>query len=68
MFKYKLYYDGGFLRDSEDLGYTFETEEEAKEDAEMEIESRIADWEIDGCEYDKELFEVIIEEVWDYDR
>ena len=43
MFKYKLYYDGGFLRDSEDLGDTFETEEEAKEDAEMEIESRIAD-------------------------
>ena len=28
----------------------------------MEIESRIADWEIDGCEYDKELFEVIIED------
>ena len=63
MFKYKLYYDGGFLRDSADLGYTFETEEEAKEDAKMEIESRIADWEIDGCEYDIELFEVIIEEV-----
>ena len=30
MFKYNLYYDGGFLRDSADLGYTFETEEEAK--------------------------------------
>ena len=63
MFKYKLYYDGGFLRDSEYLGYTFESEEEVQEDAEMEIESRIADWKIDGCEYDKELFEVIIEEV-----
>ena len=63
MFKYKLYYDGGFLRDSVDLGYTFESEEEAQEDAEMEIESRIVDWELDGCEYDKELFEVIIEEV-----
>ena len=63
MFKYKLYYDGGFLRDSADLGYTFESEEESQEDAEMEIESRIADWELDGCEYDKELFEVIIEEV-----
>ena len=63
MFKYKLYYDGGFLQDSADLGYTFESEEEAQEDAEMEIESRIVDWELDGCEYDKELFEVIIEEV-----
>ena len=52
MFKYKLYYDGGFLRDSAGLGYTFESEEEAQEDAEM-----------DGCEYDKKLFEVIIEEV-----
>ena len=65
MYKYKIYYDGGLLCDSSEMneGYTFETEEEAKEDAEMEIESRIADWEIDGCEYDKELFEVIIDEV-----
>ena len=63
MFKYKLYYDGGFLQDSADLGYTFESEEEAQEDAEMEIESRISDWEIDGVEYERELFEVIIEEV-----
>ena len=63
MYKYKLYYDGGFLRDSADLGYTFESEEEAQEDAEMEIESRISDWEIDGVECEKELFEVIIEEV-----
>ena len=63
MYKYKLYYDGGFLRDSVDLGYTFESEEEAQEDAEMEIKSRISDWEIDGVEYERELFEVIIEEV-----
>ena len=65
MYKYKIYYDGGLLCDSSEMneGYTFETEEEAKEDAEMEIESRITDWEIEGCEYDKELFEVIIEEV-----
>ena len=63
MFKYKLYYDGGFLQDSADLGYTFETEEEAQEDAEMEIESRISDWELDGVECEKELFGVIIEEV-----
>lgn len=63
MFKYKLYYDGGFLQDSADLGYTFDTEKEAHEDAEMEIESRIADWELDGVEYERELFEVIIEEV-----
>ena len=63
MFKYKLYYDGGFLRDSVDLGYPLESEEEAQEDAEMEIGSRISDWEIDGVVYERELFEVIIEEV-----
>ena len=63
MYKYKLYYDGGFLRDSVDLGYTFESEEEAQEDAEMEIESRISDWEVGGVEYERELLEVIIEEV-----
>ena len=63
MFKYTLYYDGGFLRDSADLGYTFETEEETDEEAGTEIESRIADWELDGCKYERELFEVIIEEV-----
>lgn len=65
MYKYILYYDGGWLRDSAELndGYTFETEEEANEEAELAIEEYIADWEVDGCEYERELFEVIIEEV-----
>lgn len=62
MFKYILYYDGGFLCDSADLGYTFETEEEAFDESEMEIESRITNWEIDGVEYERELFEVIVDE------
>ena len=30
MWKYIIIYDGGFLRDSADLGYTYETEEEAR--------------------------------------
>ena len=63
MFKYILNYDGGFLRDSADLGYTYETGEEARDEPEMDMESRITDWEIDGCEYERELFEIIIEEV-----
>lgn len=63
MWKYRISYDGGFLMDSEDLGYIYETEEEAMEEANADIESYIDDWEIDGCEYGKELFEVIIEEV-----
>ena len=31
MYKYELWYDGGLLRDSGDLGYIYETEEEARE-------------------------------------
>lgn len=62
MYKYILYYDGGFLRDSADLGYTYETEEEARDDAEIYIEGKIADWEADEVEYDRELFSVEVEE------
>ena len=65
MYKYKIYYDGGLLGDSSEMneGYIYETEEETDEEAGIEIESRIADWELDGCEYERELFEIIIEEV-----
>ena len=65
MYKYKIYYDGGLLCDSSEMneGYTYETEEETDEEAGIEIESRIADWELDGCKYERELFEVIIKEV-----
>lgn len=59
MYIARLYYDGGWLRTTG--GY--ETEEEAQEEANADIESYIDDWEMDGFEYEKELFEVIIEEV-----
>lgn len=59
MYTVRLYYDGGWLRTTG--GY--ETEEEAQEEANADIESYIDDWEMDGCEYERELFEVIIEEV-----
>ena len=61
MYKYRLYYDGGFLCDSAEIndGYTYDSEEEAEEEAQMEIESRIDYWEIDGVQYEKELFEYI---------
>lgn len=62
MFKYILYYDGGFMHDSADLGYAYETEEDAREEAEMEIEGRISDWKNDCVDYDRKLFEVIVEE------
>ena len=59
MYTIRLYYDGGWLRTTG--GY--ETKEEALEEANANIESYIDDWETDGCEYERELFEVIIEEV-----
>ncbi|HAU88199.1 MAG TPA: hypothetical protein DCW90_22810 [Lachnospiraceae bacterium] len=63
MYKYRISYDGGQLRDSSDLGYLFETEEEATEEAKMDVESYIGDWKIEGSEYDHELFDIEIEEV-----
>lgn len=64
MWKYKLWYDGGFLRDSAELGYTFETEEDVNEEAKMAMEEYVNDWEIDGCDdIDMDLFEVEIKEV-----
>ncbi len=59
MYTVRLYYDGGWL------GTTggYKTEEEAQEEANADIESHINDWEMDGCDYERELFEVIIEEV-----
>lgn len=59
MYTVRLYYDGGWLRTTG--GY--ETEEEAREEANADIESYINDWETDGCEYERGLFEMIIEEV-----
>lgn len=64
MWKYMLWYDGGFLRDSTDLGYTFESEEEAEDEAEIAMEDYMDKWESDDCDdIDKDLFEVRITEV-----
>lgn len=58
MYKYNLYYDGGWLK--EESG--FDTEDEAREEAESEIESRIEYWETENVEYDRDLFSVDIDE------
>lgn len=52
MFRCKIYYDGTVFYGEEE----WETEQEAIEDAEMFIESKIADWEADGISYERELF------------
>ena len=59
MWTARLYYDGGWLRTTG--GY--ETEEEAQVEMNTDIESYINDWESEGCEVERELFETIIEEV-----
>lgn len=58
MYKYNLYYDGGWLK--EESG--FDTEDEAREEAESEIESRIEYWEAEGTEYDRDLFSAEVDE------
>lgn len=63
MWKYIISYDGGFLRDSEDLGYTYETEEEAREESELAKEVYMNDWDIEGSEYDPDDFCIEIVEV-----
>lgn len=60
MFNYDLYYDCCLIH-SEITD--FETEEEAREDAEMEIENRCSYWDIDGVEYNKSWFDIDIQEV-----
>lgn len=55
MFKYEINYDGTVF-----CGEEWETYEEAMEEAKMFIESKIADWEADDVEYDRELFSIEI--------
>ena len=64
MYKYELWYDGGLLRDSGNLGYIYETEEEANEEVKVTMEEYIENWEIDGCEdVHEDLFDIEILEV-----
>lgn len=67
MYKFKMYHDGGFLMDSSDPAYdmVYETYEEAEEEANMMKKSYMNDWDIDGCEYDPNDFEIEIVEIND---
>lgn len=64
MYKYVLDYDGGFLRDSSDFEWgIYETKEEAQEDAELAKESYMEGWDLEGSEYEEELFSYEILEI-----
>ena len=48
MWKFDVYYDGGWLHQEND----FESEEEAMEEAQTYINGKIEDWESDGVEWE----------------
>lgn len=63
MWKFKISYDGRVLGDSEELGYTYETEDEVWEEAEIAEEACMDVWEIEGNDYDEDLFDIEVMEV-----
>ena len=65
MFKYIIWHDGGFLRDSGDFEWgLFDSYDEAEEEANNAKEEYMRDWDIEGSEYDSDDFEIEIVEVW----
>ena len=64
MYKYVIWYDGGFLRDSSEFeGGLYEDYEDAEIEANWQKESYMDSWETDGCEYDSAYFDIEIIEV-----
>ena len=57
MYTYELWYNGGIIHSEFEK---FETEEDARWDAEMVIDERCDYWDADGVEYDRELFDIDI--------
>lgn len=57
MWRYDVYYDGGWLHEETD----FESEEEATEEAQAYINGKIEDWEADGVEWE-DLFVIETDE------
>lgn len=45
---YEVYYGSTFLRSSADMGDFYESEEEARKEAEMYVEDKIEQWKEDG--------------------
>lgn len=63
MYKYIISYDGGQLRDSSDFEWgLFDSYGEAEEAANDAKEEYMNDWNIEGNEYEEDLFDIEIEE------
>lgn len=56
-YRWKVYYDSTLLHEDDEV---FDTEEEAEEEAQSYIESKMRDYEIDGAEYDEDSFTAVI--------
>ena len=51
----------GSVKDSLDLDNSYDTEEEAQEEAQADIDDYMESWDLEESEYEKELFEIVIE-------
>lgn len=56
-YRWKVYYDSTLLHEDDEV---FDTEEEAEEEAQYYVESKMRDYEIDGAEYDENSFSTVI--------
>ena len=56
-YTWKVLYETTLLHEDDSW---YDTEEEADEEARSYIESKIADYEIDGADYDKDSFATVI--------
>ena len=59
VYNYDLWYDGQVIHSESG----FDSEEDAREDAEIVKESRMGYWEMDGVEFDENLFDIDIVEI-----
>lgn len=64
-YKWKVYYDSTLLHKDEEL---WEDEEDAYDEAQSYVESKINDYEMDMAEYDKDLFSIVIIDEYEDDE
>lgn len=64
-YEYKILYNGNCIIDSWDIDHEpYELAEYAKMDAAADMKSKIMEWCNEGHDYDADLFEIIIEEIY----
>lgn len=56
-YRWKVYYETTLLHEDSD---SYETEDEAYEEAVAYVESKKADYDVDGADYDEDAFSIIV--------